>query len=310
MSHDHHHHAGGHDHGVSKEADLRLVLIALVLVSLFMVGELTTALLGHSLALVADAGHMLTDVLALAMSAAAVRLAARPATAQWSYGMKRAEILSAALNGLSLAAISLVVTVEAIQRLVHPTHVRGSLMIAVSIVGVAVNLIVVAVLSRANRTSLNIAGAYGHILTDLYAFGATAVAGVAIVATDLYWLDAVASLVVVAFMARTSWSLLREAGSILMQATPSDLDVQALRTALLDVPSVREVHDLHVWSVTSNDFTVVAHVVVEDEVFTGGTAPVVLDALQAQVAERFLIHHATFQLEPASHVDHEADIHD
>ena len=174
-----------------------------------MVGELTTALLGHSLALVADAGHMLTDVLALAMSAAAVRLAARPATAQWSYGMKRAEILSAALNGLSLAAISLVVTVEAIQRLVHPTHVRGSLMIAVSIVGVAVNLIVVAVLSRANRTSLNIAGAYGHILTDLYAFGATAVAGVAIVATDLYWLDAVASLVVLSSSAMPAMRLSR-----------------------------------------------------------------------------------------------------
>ncbi|MHB8293367.1 MAG: cation diffusion facilitator family transporter [Acidimicrobiales bacterium] len=299
----------GHSHGVSADADVRLLLIALGLIAVFMVGEVIAAVVGRSLALFADAGHMLTDVGALVASVWAIRLAARPAKGRWTYGFERAEILSAAVNGVSLVAIGLLIGVEAISRLVAPAPVDGGLMLGVALVGAAVNVAAAAVLARANRSSLNVRGAYGHILTDLYAFVGTAAAGLVIVLTGWRRADSVAALLVVALMGRTAWGLLRDAGRVLLQAAPDDLDLGEVRSHLRGVDHVLDVHDLHAWTVTSGSPTLAAHVVIEDHCFVAGHAPQVLDALQACLAGHFDVGHATFQLEPASHGAHEEGAH-
>ena len=306
---EHDHDAHGHTHGVAADADVRLLMVALGLIGVFVVGEVVAAVVGGSLALFADAGHMLTDVGALGASVWTIRLAVRPARGAWTYGFKRAEILSAAVNGVSLVAIGLLIGVEAITRLVSPPPVTGSLVLAVALVGAVVNVAATAVLAKANRTSLNVRGAYAHILTDLYAFVGTAVAGLVIVVTGWRRADPVASLLVVALMGRTAWGLLRDAGRVLLQAAPDDLDLGDVRAHLGGVDHVLDVHDLHAWTVTSGSPTLSAHVVVEDHCFATGHAPQILDALQACLAEHFDVEHATFQLEPATHAAHEEGAH-
>lgn len=288
---------------------MRYVLVVLALISLFLIGEVIAAVLGHSLALYADAGHMLSDVAALALSAWAIRLARRPAEGRWTFGLQRAEILSAAASGVALFAISLLITVGAIQRLVHPHHVRGNLVLIVAIVGALINVVATTVLSKANRQSLNVRGAYLHIVTDLYAFVGTAIAGVIIVFTGWNRADSIASLVVVALMSFAAWGLLRDAGRILLQAAPENLAIADIRAHLSEVPHVLDVHDLHVWTVSSGSHTVSAHVIVEDHCFDTGHAPQILDALQHCLVEHFDVEHATFQLEPASHLNHEGKLH-
>jgi cobalt-zinc-cadmium efflux system protein len=298
-----------HDHPSVGDGDVRYLLTALGLIVIFLVGELFAAILGGSLALLADAGHMLTDVGALGASAWAVRLARRPAEGRWTFGLKRAEILSAAVNGVTLVAIALLIAVEAIQRLIHPHHVDGALVLTVALVGAAVNVLASAVLSRADRTRLNIRGAYAHITTDLFAFVATAIAGLVIVLTHWERADAVASLFVVALMSVTAWGLLRDAGRVLLQGSPDNLDLTHVRAHLMEVDHVLHVHDLHAWTVTSGLPTLSAHVVVEDDCFESGHTPQILDALQQCLAEHFDVEHATFQLEPATHVSHEEGLH-
>lgn len=300
---------GGHGHGVSADADVHLLLVALIAIALFMVGEVAAAVVSGSLVLLADAGHMLTDVAALGASIWAIRLAARPAGGVWTYGLERAEILSAAVNGVLLVAIGLVISVEAITRLVHPTPVTGSVVLGVALAGMVVNVAATAVLARANRSSLNIRGAYTHILTDLYAFVGTAVAGLVIVLTHWQQADSVAALVVVAIMARSAWGLLRDAGRVLLQGAPDDLDLDGVRAHLVEVDHVLDVHDLHAWTITSGSPTLSAHVVVEDHCFDTGHAPQILDALQACLTGHFDVAHATFQIEPASHTGHEPGNH-
>lgn len=298
-----------HTHATGSDGDVRYVLGALVLIFLFLVVEVVTAVLGTSLALFADAGHMLTDVSALAMSAWALRLAKRPAQGRWTFGLKRAEILSAAANGVTLVAVALLIAVEAIQRLITPHHVAGKLVLVVAIVGAIVNVVAAFVLAKADRRNLNIRGAYLHVLSDLYAFIGTAIAGLVIVLTKWERADAVASLFVVALMARSAWGLLRDAGRILLQGTPDNLSLSEVRDHLAGVEHVLDVHDLHVWTVASDLPTLSAHVVVEDGCFDSGHAPRILDALQACLSEHFAIDHATFQLEPATHVGHEEGLH-
>jgi cobalt-zinc-cadmium efflux system protein len=291
------------------DGDIRYLLLALSLVTVFLVAEVLAAFFGRSLALLADGGHMLTDVAALGMSAWAVRLAKRPSEGRWTFGLKRAEILSAAVNGVTLIAIALLIAVEAIQRLVTPQHVNGVVVLTVALVGAAVNVAVAAVLSRANRTSLNIRGAYVHILTDLYAFIGTAIAGLIIILTKWSRADPIASLFVVLLMIWTAWGLLRDAGKILLQASPDSLDLIHVRSHLSEVEHVLDIHDLHAWTVTSGQTTLSAHVVVEDHCFDSGHAPQVLDALQKCLTEHFEVEHATFQLEPATHASHEDGLH-
>jgi cobalt-zinc-cadmium efflux system protein len=229
--HEDHKHSG-HSHGIAADANMRYVLIALGLIAAFMIGEVIAAFIAGSLVLFADAGHMLTDVGALGISAWAIRLAARPASGSWTYGLKRAEILSAAANGVALVAIALLIGVEAIMRFISPQHVEGGVILVVAIIGAVVNLLATWVLAKANRTSLNIRGAYAHVVTDLYAFIGTAIAGLVILLTGWERADSVAALVVVGLMAWAAWGLLRDAGRILLQAAPDDLDLTDVRTHL------------------------------------------------------------------------------
>lgn len=275
-----------------------------------MVAEVAAAVLAGSVALLADAGHMLTDAGALAMSYWAARLSGRPAAGAMTYGFKRAEILSAALNGLTLCVVAAAITVGAVERLVHPAPVDGLTLVTVASAGVAVNLVATAVLSRAERRSLNIRAALAHLVTDIWAFAGTALAGVVIVITGFRRADPIASLVVVALMIRASWSLLAASGRVLLEAAPDEVDLAELRAHITELAEVRAVHDLHAWVLTSDLPAVSAHVVVADACFADGSAPQVLDRLQACLAGHFDVEHSTFQLEPASHVDHEAFQHD
>lgn len=310
--HDHGPGGGGHDghsHGVSADADRRYLVLALGLLLLFMIIEVVVAIASGSLALLSDAGHMLSDVGAIGAALWAMRLAARPHTDQWTFGLKRAEILSAAGNGITLLVISGIVGYEAVRRLLTPPPVEGGPVLAVALVGIAVNVIAAWTLAKANRTSLNIEGAYQHILTDLYGFIGTVVAAIVILTTGYTRADAIASLVVVALMLHAAWGLLRESGIVLLEAAPDSTDLDEIRSHLVTEPHVHDVHDLHVWTVTSGLPTLSAHIVVDDSCFTDGHAPQLLDQLQACLTGHFDVEHSTFQLEPASHAAHEHGTH-
>ncbi len=274
-----------------------------------MVVEVFAAVASGSLALLADAGHMLTDVAALGASVWAARLATRPAGGVWTFGLKRAEILSAAGNGATLVVVGTVIAVEAIRRMVSPPAVDGSVVLGVALAGAVVNVVVAAQLSRADRGNLNVRGALAHALTDLYAFGATAAAGLVIVLTGWRRADPLASLLVAVLMFSTARDLLRDAGRILLQAAPDNVALEEVRAHVAGVEHVLGVHDLHAWTVTSDLPTLSAHVVVEDHCFASGHAPQILDALQACLGEHFDVEHSTFQLEPASHSSHEPGQH-
>jgi cobalt-zinc-cadmium efflux system protein len=290
MAHDHVH--GGRD------ADRRSLSIALGLIVAFMVVEVTAGAIASSLALLSDAAHMLTDALALALALIAARLAVRPAQGSMTYGLGRAEILSAQANGVTLLVLALVIAYEAIARLVHPPTVKGGLVLGVAIAGVIVNLTATKVLSAGSphERSLNVEGSYRHILTDLYGFIATGVAAVVILTTGFERADPIASLVIVGLMLHASYKLLIASGRVFMEAAPAGLDPERIGNALAAEPGVVEVHDLHVWEVTSGFPALSAHVVVR----AGADCHELRRVLQRMLAERFDVRHATLQ------VDHEA----
>jgi cobalt-zinc-cadmium efflux system protein len=285
------------------------LVVALILISGFMLAEVIVAALAGSLALLADAGHMLADVGAIAAALWAWHLSARPAQGSWTFGYKRAEILSAAGNGILLLVVAAVIAVASIRRLISPPTVDGLPMVIVAVVGVVVNVAAVWVLARGKRGSLNVEGAFQHILTDLYGFLATLIAGLVILAASFNRADAIASLVVVALMLRAAWGLLKASLRVLLEAAPEAVDLADVRSHLLEPPHVRDVHDLHVWTVTSDLPAISAHIVVDDSCFLDGHAPQVLDELQRCLAGHFDVEHSTFQLEPASHADHEPGTH-
>jgi len=299
----------GHSHEVNPNADRRYLVVALALLGMFMVGEVVVAVVSGSLALLSDAGHMLSDVGAIGASLWAMRLAARPAAGAWTFGWKRAEILSAAGNGIILVVVSGIVGFEAIRRLIDPPPVAGGPVLVVALVGVIVNIAAAWVLAKANRSSLNVEGAYQHILTDLYGFIGTVIAAVIILTTGYARADAIASLVVVALMLKAARGLLRDSGRILLEAAPEGVDLEDVRQHLVGTDRVLDVHDLHVWTVTSNLPTLSAHVVIDDACFNDGHAPKLLDELQACLGGHFDVEHSTFQLEPASHAGHEQPTH-
>jgi cobalt-zinc-cadmium efflux system protein len=302
-------HGHDHEHAPSRHADRRYLGGALVLIAVFMVGEVVAAIAAGSLVLLADAGHMLTDAGALGIAIWATRLAERPATDVWTFGFERAEILSAAVNGIALLVIATLVTAEAVDHLLHPSHVQGPVLVVVALIGIAVNLGATWVLAKANRASLNIAGAFAHLLTDLWAFIGTAIAGVVIVVTGFERADAIASLVIVALMLRAAQRLLRDSGRVLLEAAPVTVDLTDVRLHLLQAPHVTDIHDLHAWVVTSDLPALSAHVVVSDQCFADGHAPQILDELQACLLGHFDVEHSTFQLEPPGHTDHETAAH-
>jgi cobalt-zinc-cadmium efflux system protein len=283
--------------------------MALGLLVAFVITEVIVAFVSGSLALLSDAGHMLSDVGAIGASLWAMRLAARPAAGAWTFGWKRAEIISAAGNGITLLVVSGIVAFEAIRRLIHPPTVDGAPVLVVALVGVAVNIAAAWVLARANRSSLNVEGAYQHIVTDLYGFIGTVIAAIVILTTGFARADAIASLIVVALMLNAAWGLLRDSGRVLLEAAPAGIDLADVRTHLLESPHVHDVHDLHVWTVTSNLPTLSAHIVIDDSCFSDGHAPQLLDELQGCLIGHFDVEHSTFQLEPSRHADHEPGMH-
>jgi cobalt-zinc-cadmium efflux system protein len=286
-----------HDHFHGREADQSALKTALVLILAFMVAEVAAGVLASSLALLSDAAHMLTDAAALAISLAAARLATRPPSGSMTYGLGRVEILSAQANGVTLLVLGGVIVYEAIVRLVSPPDVRGGLVLIVALVGIVVNLAATAVLSRgAGERSLNIEGSYRHILTDLYGFIATAVAAIVILATGLNRADPIASLLIAGLMWHAAYGLLKASGRVFLEAAPAGLDPDRIGRELAAQPDVVEVHDLHVWEVTSGFPALSAHVVVR----AGSDCHALRRKLQRVLEERFDLHHTTLQ------VDHEA----
>jgi cobalt-zinc-cadmium efflux system protein len=292
---DAHAHAG-HSHAVGPDADRRYLRLALVLLSAFLVVEVALGIKAQSLALLSDAGHMLTDVAALVLALVAMRVAARPATGRYTFGFKRIEILSAQANGLTLLLLGAWLAFEGVHRLIDPPDVQGGLVLVVALVGVAVNLVATWLLSRANRTSLNVEGAFQHLLTDLYAFIGTAVAGLVVLTTGYQRADPIAALLVAALMLRSGFYLLRDSGRIFLEASPSGLEPTAVRTAMGAVDGVLDVHDLHIWEVTSGFPSMSAHVLVA----TGQDCHRVRLGLQTVIANDFGITHSTMQVD---HVD-------
>lgn len=291
MAHDHAH----HHHGVAADADRGKLAVALALILAFMLVEVVAGIAADSLALLSDAAHMLTDAGAIALSLVAIRLAARPARGAMTFGFHRSEILAAAVNGTTLLVLALLVSYEGVRRLIDPPATEGLVVLVVALVGVAVNLAATVVLSRANRQSLNVEGAYQHILTDLAAFVATAVAGAIILLTDFARADGIASLIVAAIMLRAAYGLLRASGRIFLEAAPLGLDPDAIGRAMIGTAGIVEVHDLHVWEVTSGFPSLSAHVTVGADVDCHGARAEVETLLH----DRFGIDHTTLQ------VDHE-----
>jgi cobalt-zinc-cadmium efflux system protein len=251
VSSEHAHRHAGHSHGVSADADARKLAVALGLILGFMALEIAAGVIAHSLALLSDAGHMLTDAAAIGLSLVAARLAVRPAKGALTYGFKRVEILSAQANGVTLLILAALITYEAIHRLFNPPHVQAGLILVVALVGVIVNLAATWTLAKANRQSMNVEGSFQHILTDLYAFIGTAIAAVVILLTGFERADPLVSLLVAALMVRSGYGLVKASGRVFLEAAPEGLDPERIGRALLKVPGVVEVHDLHVWEVTS-----------------------------------------------------------
>jgi cobalt-zinc-cadmium efflux system protein len=288
-------HGHGHGHGVAADADQRWLSIALALISAFLVGEVVVGILANSLALLSDAAHMLTDAASIVLALVAMRLSARPARGIFTYGLRRTEILSAQANGLTLLLLSVWLTYEAIKRLLDPGPVAGGLVLITAVVGVVVNVLAAWAISKANRTSLNVEGAFQHILTDLYGFIATAVAGLVVLLTGFPRADAIASLIVVVLMVRAGTGLVRDAGRIFLEAAPSGVDPDALGDRLVTLPSVDEVHDLHVWQITSGQTALSAHVLVE----AGTDCHGLRRDLERLLAADYAITHTTLQVDHA-----------
>jgi cobalt-zinc-cadmium efflux system protein len=254
---------GGHDHGVSPDADRRWLTIALVLIAGFMAAEVVVGVLSGSLALLADAAHMLTDAGALALALVTMRLAARPARGGYTYGLKRAEVLSAQANGLTLLLLAAWLAYGAVRHLLSPPDVEGAWMVYTALAGVAVNIGATWCIARADRSSLNVQGAFQHILNDLYAFVGTAIAGVVVWTTGFARADALATLVVVLLMVRAGSGLLRASGRVVLEAAPADTDPDAVGDRMAAQRCVAEIHDLHLWEITSGQPALSAHVLVD-----------------------------------------------
>ncbi|KAB8180807.1 cation diffusion facilitator family transporter [Microbispora catharanthi] len=290
-----HGHGHGHGHGVSAEADRRLLTGALALILGFMAVEVVIGVIAHSLALVSDAGHMLTDAIAIAFAIIAMRIAARPPQGGFTYGLKRAEIISAQINGITLLLLSVYFVYEGVRRLIEPPEVEGTYVVATGIAGIAVNLAATWLLSRANRASLNVEGAFQHILNDLFAFIATTAAGAVIWLTGWGRADALAALVVAALMLKAGWDLVRESGRVFMEAAPAGMNPAEIGRKTAALEHVVEVHDLHIWEVTSGYPAMSAHILVAP----GADCHAVRQAAQRMVHDEYGIAHTTLQVDHA-----------
>jgi cobalt-zinc-cadmium efflux system protein len=291
----HHHHADAAV--VADTANRRRLVVALGLIASLMAAEVVAGILAHSLALLSDAAHMLTDAGALALSLIALRLAARPAWGNLTFGLRRAEILSAQANGATLLVLAGLIVYEAIHRLIEPPEVGGWTVVVVAVAGMLINLVATMQLRSADRENMAIEGSFQHLLTDLYAFAGTLVAGVVVVTTGFDRADAIASLAVAALMLRASYGLLKDSGRVLLEMSPSGMDVNEIGRALAEHPRVSSVHDLHIWQIASGFPALSAHVLVPP----GADCHEIRRELEQLLAERFALDHTTLQ------VDHSRD---
>lgn len=299
-----------HDHapGIRGTGNRRLLAISLAITAIVMLVQIVGAFISGSLALLADAAHMFTDAAALVIALIASTVAARPADDRRTFGFQRAEVFGAALNGVILIALSVWVAVEGVQRLLDPgdVEVAGGLMLAVAIVGLIANAIAMWLLSSAQRTSINVRGAYLEVLGDLIGSAGVIIAAIVIVVTGWVQADAIASLFIAAMIIPRAIGLLREVASVLSESTPKGMHVAEIRDHILSTPGVVDCHDVHVWQLTRGAPVFTAHVVVDDAALSDGRAGAILHRLQACLSEHFDVEHSTFQLEPAGHVEHDA----
>ncbi len=290
MAHAHHH--AGHGVGADTEGNRRALTITLALVAVYMVAELIGGWLSNSLALLADAGHMFADVAALALALFAIWMAQRPATPERTFGHYRAEILAALLNGVALIVVALFILSEAWERFREPAEVEAPLMIAVATGGLVINLLGLWVLSGGRTGSLNMRGAWLHVFSDALGSVQAVVAGVLILKFGWLWVDPLASVLIALLVTYSAWTLLRDSVRVLMEGSPAHIDVAEVRDALRAHPRVVDVHDLHVWTITSGLESLSAHIVVESE-----PPADLLPSLQDTLRDRFRIEHVTIQLE-------------
>jgi len=289
-----------HEHGPAPGADVRWLSGALALILAFMAGEVVAGLAAHSLALISDAAHMLTDAASIALVIITARLAARPPAGGYTYGLKRTEIMSAQANGITLVLLAIWLGYSAIRRLVTPLPVAGRTVLVVALVGIAVNVAATLLIARAGTgsgaaRSLNLAGAFQHTLTDLYAFIATAAAGLVIILTGFDRADAIATLIVVGLMLYAGYGLIRDSGRIFLEAAPAGLSPAAVGAAMAGRPLVCEVHDLHIWEITSGLSAASAHVLVAP----GADCHAVRADLETFLGREYGITHATLQVDHA-----------
>lgn len=289
-----HSHAGP---AVSNQKRLGLVL---ALAAAYMIAEVIGGLVTNSLALLADAGHMLSDVGSLALALAAMWMAGRPAGARHTYGYYRTEILAALANGAVLVAVAVYIFIEAYGRLGQPPEVQGGLMLAIASGGLAVNLAGLWLLNAGKSDNLNLRGAWLHVLTDMLGSVGAIVTGLLIWAFGWHWTDPVASVLIGLLVLYSAWPLLKQAGLVLLESAPGNIDVDELHQALAAVPGVSSVHDLHVWTVTSGLVALSAHVCA-----SGRPAPGLLAELQQLLRDRFGIDHVTIQIESEAHAAEE-----
>jgi cobalt-zinc-cadmium efflux system protein len=299
----------GHDHGHAAGAPRGRLAAVLAITLAVLVTEVVGAALTGSLALLADAGHLLTDATGIAFALAAATLARRPPTPARTFGHHRVEILAAALNALLLVAVAVYVFVEGVLRLFHPPEVSPGLLVTFAVAGLAGNAASAALLARAQRHNLNARGAFLEVVSDGLASVAVIVAAVTIALTGWQRADAVVSLLVALFILPRTWRLFREAAEVLLESAPAGVDLTELRRHLMEVPGVLEVHDLHAWTITSGMPVLSAHVVVSDDTLAERGHGPLLDQLCACLSGHFDIEHCTFQLEPAGHRDHEGAGH-
>jgi len=303
MAHDHTH---GH-----MAADGRRLRLAIGVVALGLVAQLVGAGLSGSLALLADSGHMASDLIGLVIALVATIVAARPASGRQTYGYRRAEVFAALVNGLLLVGVALSVAVAAVGRLLDPAghEVLGVPMLVVGVVGGATNVVALLVLRGGATHSINMRGAYLEVLGDLLGSVAVVVASVVVLTTGFAQADSVGSLIITAMIVPRAWALLREAVRVLFGSAPGDIDLDDVRTHIAETPGVVSAHDVHAWQITSGATVFSAHVVVERDVFCEMRVDETLDALDRCLGAHFEVEHATFQLEPADHAEHERSTH-
>jgi cobalt-zinc-cadmium efflux system protein len=298
-----HGHADDHDHGHEHTHGLRQqsgggkrdLLIALSITLLMMIAEVIGGLLSNSLALLSDAGHMLTDNFALLLSFFAMKFATMPATEKRTFGFYRLEILAALINGIILVVISLYIIYQAYLRMINPQRVEGMLMLIVAVIGLAANIIGAVVLMKHSHSNLNIRGAYLHIVGDAFSSVGVVVGGIIILYTGWYMIDPILSILISFVIIYGAWALVKESVSILLESVPSHIDIETVATAISKVRGVREAYHIHVWTITSGVHAMSAHVLIDDQLVSRSRD--LIDDIRTLLAEKFKILHSTIQLE-------------